>query len=573
MESPLRKGCFGLQERKVRRIAGVLQCSESDISLLDPKLNTRQALKHGGDQQYLVYDSRAAVYERLGKQKDSLRDAKKVIELAPNRWQGYARAARIFLGIRRADQSLTMVDMALERTKPDDTRRRAEFLKLKEEAEEYRRRCTYHLGKMPVELLTEVFTMVAVENHTDVLLVSRISRHWRNVALNTPALWSTLVLSKRDPVRKSQWWIKRSKGRIRELCLRNTLHDRSDWSFKDLRGMQWSRLRICRLEDWDLFRYLEQISMTSILSELEELDINDETKYPQVSKDPLLLPDAKLRSLTLRGAVFSLDAIHSRLSNLTSLTICKALTIHALKELHSTLVANPMLQTLILDTIPNLQPHTPDSPLTMHHVTRLEVSGLPGGSSATLLQLVGFPALQELSMARLTTGVDLLFDNLRAGTGVHITRLSLVLCRVTTSHFLDFLKLANRLESLTLTHLPNTANPVVEALTTPTSDPLMCPALKHLNVAHCSDVQTGPLLRLVKSRLQRAQEGVLESAASGSTEEDRVDIPPPPVVPQIASLIVDGCPRIEAEFLPWFRKVVPIFSCVYETKKASGWRR
>lgn len=42
--------------------------------------------------EYTLYDSRAAVNEKLGKTKDALRDCKRVIDLAPQRWQvrGYS---------------------------------------------------------------------------------------------------------------------------------------------------------------------------------------------------------------------------------------------------------------------------------------------------------------------------------------------------------------------------------------------------------------------------------------------------------------------------------------------------
>ena len=55
--------------------------------------------------EYTLYDSRAAVKEKLGKTKDALRDCKKVIDLAPQRWQVrgcpsvYARRTDTLTGI------------------------------------------------------------------------------------------------------------------------------------------------------------------------------------------------------------------------------------------------------------------------------------------------------------------------------------------------------------------------------------------------------------------------------------------------------------------------------------------
>lgn len=40
-----------------------------------------------GPNEFSIYDSRAAVFEKLGRVKDALRDSKKVIDLGPQRWQ------------------------------------------------------------------------------------------------------------------------------------------------------------------------------------------------------------------------------------------------------------------------------------------------------------------------------------------------------------------------------------------------------------------------------------------------------------------------------------------------------
>lgn len=52
--------------------------------------------------EYTLYDSRAAVKEKLGKTKDALRDCKRVIDLAPQRWQVRGNFS---IYVRRTDPS------------------------------------------------------------------------------------------------------------------------------------------------------------------------------------------------------------------------------------------------------------------------------------------------------------------------------------------------------------------------------------------------------------------------------------------------------------------------------------
>jgi hypothetical protein len=151
-----------------------------------------------------VYDSRAGIYERRGKPKNALQDVKNVIQLAPTHSQGYARASRLFLAVRKFDEAATMADMALARLDSNDSLRRRKLEELKVEVLDHRRRQIYHFGKLPVEIITVIFKMVIASNWTRVLTIWAVSRHWHDVALNTPNLWSTLVLTKRHPARHAQ---------------------------------------------------------------------------------------------------------------------------------------------------------------------------------------------------------------------------------------------------------------------------------------------------------------------------------------------------------------------------------
>jgi hypothetical protein len=77
--------------------------------------------------------------------------------------------------------------------------------------------------------------------------------------------------------------------------------------------------------------------------------------------------------------------------------------------------------------------------------------------------------------------------------------------------------------------------------------------LHSLNLSR-SNIGTGALVRLVKSKLGDKEEGAEET------------------VP-ISSLVIDECPNVDAAWLPWLRKHVKLVSCVYMTKKQAKMKR
>jgi len=62
-----------------------------------------------------MFDTRAAILEKMGILEEALMDCKRVIDAIPSSWQGYARAARIFLKLKKPESSLKMASLAIER--------------------------------------------------------------------------------------------------------------------------------------------------------------------------------------------------------------------------------------------------------------------------------------------------------------------------------------------------------------------------------------------------------------------------------------------------------------------------
>lgn len=532
-----------------------------------------------GDDQYIIYDSRAAVYEKLGMVKNALRDAKKVIDLAPDRWNGYVRSARLFLASRKHEIALTMVDLAFERIKADDHKRHAEVKRLKEEvgeaqirAEEVKRATAYHFGKLPVEIVSDVFILVVSENPARVITLSRICKHWRGVALNTTSLWGTLILTHRNPTKKAKQWIERSKGRIRDLTIRSSAAHGINWSVDSLEAVLWAQIRSCKVEDWKVLKRLKTLSTIDFLSNLEALEVTG----CDVGIDELFyqLDAPKLHTLTFVGGIFPWYSISTRVSNLIFLDV-RGASLRNGEGIPAVLKSNLNLRTLILDLISvNTTPVDNQlEPLELPCLTQLEVGGYM--LMDNLLKTIAMPSLRILRLFGSSTPLDSALDAIMRRGSLPLTTLRVQSCYVKAAKLIQFLHLTPSLETLQLTKLSIPVNQIVDALAKPsytlennpdlsiTQSTVLCPKLRDVDFSHCLDIRTGSLLRLVKSRLPSSRvDGNVDVDVDGSVDPAR-----------ISSLIVDGCLQVEAEILPWLRSQVEKVSCVYMSKKDAKWKR
>ncbi|KAK7056883.1 hypothetical protein VNI00_002600 [Paramarasmius palmivorus] len=513
-----------------------------------------KALQNGGDQQHVVYDSRAAIYEKMGKVREALMDAKSAIRLAPARWQSYARASRLFLQIRRFDEAQKMLDVALPKLSSADTQGRDALTSLENEVRETRRRYTCHIGTLPTELLAEIFQYLVDGDSTNALTVTRIGRHWRNVALNTPSLWQTLILSKKSPVRKCERWIQRSKGRITELRLLRALSNDLDWKPYHLRGIQWEHLRILRIEELDIAHFLETENI-QFLPHLETLDIKD-TAETMFRSHFIARWGPTVQHLSIEGTrSYAVLPFQNPYHSLLSLTL-RRVRIDTLDNLYAVLELNPQLEVLCLEGMVETFDNRPKSDLTLPHLHTLEVSFC----APTVFTFLALPSLKKVYIRGGAT-IDAILKKLLDNGSQSIEELSIIGCALSSKLLIGLLSANPALESVTLNHLASTSNPVIEALASSQSDTILCPSLQHIDVSRCPDVSTGPLIRLVKSRLP-ANEHRSDEDESAS-----------PVAHPIRTLKVDGCPGIEAKFLPWFRERLESFSCVYATRKEASWKR
>lgn len=523
-----------------------------------------QALDHDGPNKYLILDTRSSTYLKLGETKKALRDAKKTIEVAPERWQGYARAARVFFQIKKFDASLTMVDMALAKLKEEDAKRRESLVSLKVEVEAAQRvfeaGFVDHMGKLPIEIFSEIANMVIAEDQTSLIVLSHVSKHWRAVIHGLPRLWDTLLLTKRRPVQKTRLWIDKSRGKIKELSIRSSVLD-VPWSGNYLDRLQWENLRVLKVQGWDDIIGLRLLGNLSSLLNVEHFETDG---VREINSCPFLIQDRAEdnASSNLRYLSITLESLGTisgplRVQCLTSLKLANVLFFHDFVDF---LESNPNLEHLFLHTV-NSKPSNRKA--VLHKLKTLSLTLVVPNS----IGCVEMPALEVLRFDALPMVHRLLpiCQSLVDKDSNHLTELIIRSTSLPQDAVIPLLRISNALQTLQISNVCSLAPPVIEALATPATpahDPsipdssaspvMLCPHLTSVDFSSCPDVETGPLVRLVKSRLPK----------DDPTSENKETRAPSP----INSLVVDFCPRIDSMWLQWFRTRVPQVSCVYMKK-------
>ncbi|KAG2146480.1 uncharacterized protein EDB93DRAFT_1149293 [Suillus bovinus] len=521
-----------------------------------------------GCDSFIVYDSRAAVHEKLGNNKAALLDAKKVVDTAPDRWQGYARSARLFHALNKDESAIKMIDLALERIKPDDVQRRQELNSLKSQAtnaliatDERRRarisKTAYHIGKLPVEIFAEIFGFVVAADHAQILKLSHVCKHWHGMAIKTPSLWQTLVVSKHRPTRKVRLWMERARTHISDLSFHHNISEMDLSSILlELSTLSWCGLRSLAASGSlfsRLYDLLHQLSKTEAISRLEHLDVTGCSGFEKFLPD---FEDSHLETLKIAHFTPSMGGLWSRVRRLKTMTIEAGWI-----EVVPALTANQSLENLVLsDLVPIPMQSVGDDRVELSSLQCLKLSNI--ASVSIITHVVVAPNLQVLHLFNLGHSSDVL--EFAHGDSFRVLReLRIASCTTTSSSLNTIIAGAPLLETLQISSMHGVVNEVLDFIcgTRPNNQHQdMCTFLKHVDLSNCGDLLTGKAYSLVKARLRTDQPVTIDGSQPGCRAE-------------IESLRLDGCPLVEAEMLPWFRGKVKVFSCVYMTKKDGKQRR
>ncbi|TCD65662.1 hypothetical protein EIP91_002335 [Steccherinum ochraceum] len=519
-----------------------------------------------------AYDSRAAVLEKLGRHKEALNDSKKVIDIDPSRWQGYARSARLFATIGKLNAAQIMANTALQKIKPEDTQRRQDMELLLQrvqeqifEREEAISRRTYHFGSLPVEMAQTIFELALDDRPSRVVHFAAVCRGWRTTLLQAPSFWTHLHLASKRPERKAKLWMVRNRGKLEGLHLLGKA-DSMMLCLRELKGASLAHLRALTVKHLSLGAVCSALpSLTpAIISQLHDVSLSNLITCSQ--KDCLWEPeDLQLRTMTVEGQhPIHWEHIREHCTHLRKVFYRGpfATESHTCRMLADLICANVHLESfeLIMTTGHLWFTHglSESKPPTVSNLTRLVLAGsLP--IPMVLEQLV-LPNLEYLRMEMNTAPTD--FHSLMQASGKTLQELSLISCHIELQGLLSFLQDTPNLRVLDIQSSEGkAANDVAEALAASLDAspevPVLCPALTHINFSHSPKLKMGPVVRTVKDRLRRSQ------VAEGEK----------PTAAAIQSLILDGCPDIDGSTLPWLRSVVPSVSCVYLTKNDAKRKR
>jgi len=444
------------------------------------------------------------------------------------------RTSRLLALLNQHDRALAMANAALQRVKPTDIRRKEEILSLQEATmvaklrqEENLRAKICHIAKMPFELLSIVFQEAVLNMGIHPFHLAHVCGHWRRVATDTPALWSTLTIRNVPKMQKSLRWLQLAQHRLSSLHL---IHPRDLQKLgsaltDSTKGLECLECDLGSFGDISQLLQIHPVARRMLLRGPIPLD-------PLLDVQPLV--SESVEELLIESLCVQWEKLAHNLPSLTHLTIAKTSlpSFHVLLEL---LCATPYLQTLVLQGFPLGVRYDGDldAPLDLSHLTELEID-IQSGLSYNLAQYARFPNLRKLRLAN-TYAEDFL-ESVVIKHPLALTELRVH--NPITMQQCDTIRpfLTESLETLELSKTAIPAEEIVEDLATG-----LCPRLTSLTLSN-SLISEDPLIRLVKAR--------------NKGDEQSLKI-----------LNVDSCDNVSPDALPWLRSKVPVVSCVYMTKK------
>ncbi|KAI9433321.1 hypothetical protein H4582DRAFT_2082480 [Lactarius indigo] len=344
-----------------------------------------EAIRLANDKSYVPYDTRADAYEKLNCFNYALRDAKKIIDIAPRQWQGYFRSARLLAALGQFEAALPICSQALLHLDhgPKYESHRRELTELRRRLEAQPPKC--HVLGVPVELLLAIF-----KNSSNPVVISHVCRRWREKAL-----------------REIQEWDERSRGQIVELSIRESLAEALFPSrvfdpriilmiarlyteiVATLRHLGLTKLKEFHIEDLYAESFLSALGDGTrfVHQQLETLSTSNPSPWEQALGRTAYnkLPWENLRVLSINSGRCCWEELSTSMRHLTSFEY----KVHYHEDydgfhlFHQFLKANAGLEKLVIEMVidfpgaPNY-PHSfpaPRESLTLAHLHHLELKG------------------------------------------------------------------------------------------------------------------------------------------------------------------------------------------------------
>jgi F-box/TPR repeat protein Pof3 len=436
------------------------------------------------------------------------------------------RASRLLALLDQYDRALAMGNAALQRVKPTDIQRKEEIQGLQEATmvaklrhEENLRAQICHIAKLPFELLSLIFQEAVRDMGTHPFHLAHVCGHWRRVATNMPALWSTLTIRDVSKEQNTLKWLHLAQHKLSSLHL--------------IRPRDLHRLGSALTDSIKVLEYLEcDIQSSGSIPQLRQIcptarRILLRGSIPYIRLDVQPFVSERVEELQVESLHVQWDNLAHNLPNLTDLTIAEAV-LPPLSILLELLCTTPYLQVLILHGHLMYEPHERDFDIhfDLPHLIELEID-VGNARSYNLAQYASFPNLRKLRLVNTYAK-----DFLEILATKHLALTELRIRNPNTMQQCDPIRpfLTESLETLELSRSAIPVAEIVEELATG-----LCPRLTSLTLTNTL-ISEDPLIRLVKAR-------------------------------NIKELIVDSCDNVSPDVLPWLRSKVPVISCIYMTKK------
>lgn len=476
--------------------------------------------------------------------------------------QGYLRAAKLLFDLKKYDAADQLVQLGLAAL-PPAKRTALEALRERICATKYSSRPS-PFTRLPVEIVLQIFNDIVEHDEFFPIVLSHVSSQWRAFVLSKPFYWRSLVLSNKDPVNKTEKWIKRSQHCIRRLVLRRNISSKQlniclnklgTTLFKTLRnfhseiGLGLVFGQLLPSDKSDIIRVFESLLSLS----LEDIQLSsDKHNYPTLPRDSdskftqIIIPSLEepcLRTLIVEYTDLNWSTIFPRVTSLRQLELRWT---NFDVDIMDVLKGNPQLVSLTLEGDFNLTetPNIPASRYTaeMVNLVQLEVRGPM--EPLRFISLASFPALRQLEFCGTLSKLDNIFTYFQP-IPTDLTHLHIRNCLFNTEPILALILKLSKLEVLTITHYVGDINSIVDLLAGPPEmrHPVH-PHLSQVDFSHSPFLTGGPLVRLVKSR---------------HTEEKDIA--------KIKTMVIDGCPMIDPSVPEWLKPRVERVSCIYMSKK------
>lgn len=454
--------------------------------------------------------------------------------------------------------------------------------------------------RLPEELLSLIFvTGVCGVGDEDPLLVSSlmlVCRYWRDIAVDTPELWSTICVSPHDSIEKARRRLARSKSVPLDVTINfSPLVDNPSVVTENIvRAMDLLRPTLWRTKTFRLSVPNRPQAHAALLRCREDAPFLETLSiciYHSMQDDHHASPSLplfngytpRLRSCSFTSFNFGWD--RRIMSGLRVLHLGGYWNGYSpsVETLLDVLRGCPDLQELALRNITdvdsdNLMLH--DQEFSAAKVVRLprltKASFYYAGNMRTrrLLSQVTFPALESLDLGYLDNLTPIL-EHLRQQS---LTSLPLRHLRIESSLFNEskLINLLRRLMSLTtleLVDIEDISCFLLKSLSAPpASHPWIIPKLERLNLDGCTTLEWDALRTLVESRLAGKSSHVSTAATPRPVSSASASAyihalastrcnSPVPGPRRLSSIDVTRCHQISKEMVQWLRMYVRDVRC------------